>query len=205
MSEQDNDRLYVSTADDGPLIEDGPKDQSEDLRHGSLERLWETVTLKDRQVFSDFERSEAQQDVEGKNLLAAAAPRTLMQMGLEALDRELERQIRQLYSPSLQTAVITSPMYNDREFRIKFLRADRMSASNAATRLLSYLSYALELFGQEALMRPIRTSVLTSTDEQALRIGWIQLLLTRDHIERRIIVMDDLGPADVPFQSRVSG
>jgi hypothetical protein len=215
MNEEDNDQERVSDSikNDGRPIQDGPKDRkctrvdgdetsSEDGQQRSLEKIWETVISKDQQNFSDFERSEAIQDLRGKNLLAAVAPQTLLQMGLEALDRELEQQIR-WYTPSLQTALTTSPMYNDREFRIKFVRANRMSASKAATRLLSYLSYALELFGQELLMRPIRISVLSATDEQALRIGWMQLLLTRDQIERRIIVMDDLGPTNVPLQCRV--
>jgi hypothetical protein len=215
MNEQDNDqeRVPVSIKDDGRPIEDGPKDEkctrhdgdettSEDGQQRSLEKIWETVISKDQQNFSDFERSETIQDLRGTNLLAAVAPRTLIQMGLEALERELEQQIR-WYTPSLQTALTASSMYNDREFRIKFVRADRMSASKAATRLLSYLSYAFELFGQEALLRPIRINVLTATDEQTLRIGWIQLLLTRDQIERRIIVMDDLGPTNVPLQCRV--
>lgn len=156
--------------------------------------------------FTDFERSEARQDITGKNLLAAAAPQTLTKIGLAAVDKELDRRmLQEECSPGmLKLAATTSPMYRDRNFRTKFTRAERMNASKAALRLTAYLTYAAELFGQEALFRSIPTTVFTAMDEQVLRAGWMQLLLTRDQIGRRVVAFDDLGPVNLPLVNKVS-
>ena len=99
--------------------------------------------------------------------------------------------------------VFSSPLLRDREFRTKFARADRLDPQKASARLIAYLAKSVELFGQVALTRPIRTSDIRQTDEQALRTGWIQFLLTRDSAGRRILTLDDLGPMNIPIESKV--
>ncbi|KAG7365976.1 hypothetical protein IV203_028646 [Nitzschia inconspicua] len=172
-----------------------------------LQGIWESIVAKDQQCLTHFERSEAKQDLMGKNVLAASAPRTLTEVALNALNKVIDRRLQQ-QSPEgiLQVAAAKSPMYNDRDFRVMFARAERMNPTKAADRLTAYLSYANYLFGQEALIQPVQTTAFTPIDEQVLRAGWIQLLLTRDHIGRRILVMEDLGPGDFspPNKMRVA-
>jgi hypothetical protein len=173
------------------------------------DKTWDRLCEKDWGELSSFEKSEAEQDVLGRNVLAATAPRTLSDLGIEALDRELmqRQQVRQK-NPTpdalLLSSLANSGMFQDGDFRLMFARADRLDPRKAASRIVAYFSLALSLFGQEALIRPVRPSDFSPADEETLKKGWIQLLLTRDKIGRRIVVLDDLGTDDVPIRNKVS-
>jgi hypothetical protein len=199
---EEDGKQREETSDASETDDDGKKVSDEQL----LQARWEMLIAKDLEKMSAYEHIEAKQDLAGTNLLAAIAPRSLTEVGLQALNKELHRRLLHRQSPTdiLQVAASRSPMFNDRDFRVMFARAERMNPTKAATRLLAYLSYATELFGQEAMVRPVPTTIFNAIDEQILRVGWIQLLLTRDRIGRRIIAMDDLGPGDAPLQNIVS-
>jgi hypothetical protein len=155
---------------------------------------------------TSFERREADQDLRGKNILAASAPQHLTDIAVDALDQHLlslQRQQQQLAMPSMMLTIFSSPLVRDRDFRLRFARADRLDPVKACTRLIAYLSLSVELFGDIGLTRPIRTTDFHPADEQALRNGWIQYLLTRDNAGRRIVALDDLGPTEIPIESKV--
>jgi hypothetical protein len=183
----------------------------EEKQQRHLGEGWNVRMTLDLRGMSTFEKREADLDVRGKNVLAASAPQNLTDIAVDALDQRLlslqrRRQPQQQQSPIpsvILTTVFRSPLLRDRNFRTKFARADRLDPQKAAARLVAYLSKSIELFGQVALTRPVRTSDILQTDEQALRNGWIQFLLTRDSTGRRILALDDLGPTDIPLESKV--
>ncbi|KAL3904358.1 MAG: hypothetical protein SGILL_010102 [Bacillariaceae sp.] len=169
----------------------------------ALQEMWDAA--KGEVKLSRYERTEAVQDVEGKNILAMLAPKSLSKLGIEALDRELRRREREQRSADalVLSAAASSPMFQDRDFRLAFARADRYDPCKAASRIVAYLSNAVQLFGQYAINRPTKlTSDFEADVEKAMRMGWMQLLLTRDRIGRRILVLDDLGPEDVSIQNK---
>jgi hypothetical protein len=184
---------------------DKGRKQSISMQAVSMQQEWDRKSLDDWDEMTDFERTEAQLDMSGKNLLAAAAPRSLLNLCLQEMDRELlQRQRLHGESLLLLSTVSNSPMLKSSDLRIKFARAERMDPFKAVSRLNAYLSYAFVLFGQDALLRPVRLGDFNPIDEKAFHTGWIQLLLTRDEAERRIIVVNDLSHVDVPIQNQVS-
>jgi hypothetical protein len=85
-------------------------------------------------------------------------------------------------------------LVNDPSFRIRFLRAERYNAREAAIRMVSNLEALRETFGQEALVRPIHLSDMmldreNQGPEPFLFSGnCFQVMPFRDRLGRRIIV-----------------
>jgi hypothetical protein len=100
-------------------------------------------------------------------------------------------------SPSMVGRILNqdSVVMND-EVLLRFLLADRLHAEKAAHRIVEYYSLAMELFGDQVLTRPVMLGELNQHERRLLESGWIQLLLTRDTAGRRIMTMDEVGPAD---------
>jgi len=88
-----------------------------------------------------------------------------------------------------------SEFIHTRDFRIKFLRAERYDAAKAAVRLCKCLHCLQKWYGDFALVRPL---YLTDLEEQSLKFlkeGYSQLLPTRDRSGRRVIVqVGSFGP-----------
>lgn len=69
---------------------------------------------------------------------------------------------------------------------LMFLRADRFVASKAAKRILGFFEAKLEMFGPDALARPLFLSDLNKHDLAYMRAGHFQLLSIRDRSGRAI-------------------
>ena len=85
-------------------------------------------------------------------------------------------------------------LVNDPSFRIRFLRAERYNAREAAVRMLSNLQALHETFGQEALVRPVHLSDMMldrenqGPDPFLFSGNFFQVMPFRDRLGRRIIV-----------------
>ena len=96
--------------------------------------------------------------------------------------------------PSLKTAYDLSQnddksrsYVNDPNFRLRFLRCELFDAKKAAIRMIKYLDFVLEEFGEYALTRPIKIADFTKEEMKILRSGCIQLLPYRDRTGRPIL------------------
>lgn len=81
-----------------------------------------------------------------------------------------------------------------RKFKLAFLRCEFFNAPKAAMRLAKYLELAQNLFGEEALRRPLRIDDFKSAeDTTVLNDGHHQFLPFRDRSGRRVLaILDDL-------------
>ena len=75
----------------------------------------------------------------------------------------------------------------DKQFRVRFLRAEEFDVQKAAQRFINYLEFYHELFGVVALMRPIYFDDLNKDEQCILKGGCEQLLPCRDRTGRRIL------------------
>jgi hypothetical protein len=89
------------------------------------------------------------------------------------------------------------------DFQIKFLRYALFDAKVAAARFLRYLNLLLKLFGPVALQRPLRLDDLNAEDLKYLKMGFFQLLPSRDRAGRRLIV--NLMNIAAPVRVRIKG
>ena len=76
---------------------------------------------------------------------------------------------------------------NDPNFRLRFLRCELFDAKKAAIRMIKYLDFVLEEFGEYALTRPIKIADFTKEEMKILHSGCIQLLPYRDRTGRPIL------------------
>jgi hypothetical protein len=200
---------------------------------------WEKLLAVDLKQMTSYERIEMEQDIQGKNRLAAISPSITTKMGMKNLRKQLtlmrqeqenkqdqkpqQQQQQQYQTRNLDQARSSStssqnpdstrrshtPTAIDRilnqesvvmndEVLLRFLLADRLDATKAAKRLVEYYSLAMDLFGEHVLTRPVLLGDLDQQERRLLESGWIQLLLTRDTAGRRIVTVDEVGPADPP-------
>lgn len=90
----------------------------------------------------------------------------------------------------------------DKQFRMKFLRAEEYDFHRAAQRFVNYLDFTYELFGTVALMRPFFLDDLSKEEQNVVKDGSQQLLPIRDRMGRRIF--SRIGNMGSPGESQVS-
>ena len=76
----------------------------------------------------------------------------------------------------------------NRNFRLKFLRAERFDSKAAALRLVKHFEVKLELFGKEMLCKDIVQDDLDEATLKELYIGYHQILPSRDRAGRLVFV-----------------
>jgi hypothetical protein len=95
---------------------------------------------------------------------------------------------------ALRLAEMINPGYVDnREFLLRFLRADSFDAKKAAGRITRYLNWKLGLFGEVKLCKDITLDDLQADDLTTLKKGYFQRLPERDCAGRSvsIIIVDN--------------
>jgi hypothetical protein len=102
---------------------------------------------------------------------------------------QLEVELRNLKSKeAYESAKLMDQEYvQDRDFRLKFLRADRFNAREAALRLARHFQAKLQLFGRSKLVKDIVQDDLDEEDMEALYAGFAQQLPVRDRAGRNVI------------------
>lgn len=133
-----------------------------------------------------LQRLKTIQDVEGRNILAAAEPSRLVQIGLDALNRRIDERIGASLPGDPMWGALQSEFAADKTLRLKILRAEQFDSSLAFQRLINFLSLLQEVLGSNEL-RPLNLrGDFTSGEKELQFYGSLQLLLFRDDAGRRV-------------------
>jgi hypothetical protein len=101
-------------------------------------------------------------------------------------------------------ALMQDPNFvKNRDFRIRFLRAGRFAAAEAAVRMVRHFQYKMELFGAGKMVKDIEIDDLDSEDIKVLESGFIQLLPVRDRAGRAIMCWNPILRKDAGIEQRV--
>ena len=94
----------------------------------------------------------------------------------------------------------------DRDFRLKFLRATSFDVEAAAKRLTIHLDQKRALFGDDKIMKNITWSDLGSEEHEILELCWYTILPLRDRARRMVLVNHPFRLAGREFtaEARVS-
>jgi hypothetical protein len=123
--------------------------------------------------------------------------------------RLLERAISDLVPPSQKVAydeavrLNSSYVKDETNFRLPFLRAELFDTAKAAFRLTRFLDFMYDLYGPDALMRPMTLADLSPIDMKLMKEGCFQVLPGRDRSGRRMLGIFDDIPPEYSFRTRV--
>jgi hypothetical protein len=133
------------------------------------------------------EREEVYFDVHGvSDVIDEDAESGFLDRKLEEMENEL-RKIDSSENTAYDMAHSLNPDYvQDRDFCLRFLRADRFDANLAACRYARHYETKLELFGKEKLTRDIVQDDLGSEALKNLYSGMNQILPRRDNAGRLV-------------------
>ena len=151
------------------------------------------------------DRNDIYEEIHGVRNLAREETPELIEQSLCSMAAELDRIISSSASGEVEvvegrkeedykhayqkTRQLERTYVNDRDFHLKFLRADLFDAKKAADRLVVHLDFLLMLFGPRALEERLQASFFNTKEEAAaLRSGNVQILPFRDRSGRRIMV-----------------
>jgi hypothetical protein len=103
-------------------------------------------------------------------------------------------------------ALMQDPNFvKNRNFRIRFLRAERFVAAEAAVRMVRHFQYKMELFGAGKLVKDIKIEDLDSEDIKVLESGFIQLLPVRDRAGRAVMCWNPILRGYNGIEQKVCG
>lgn len=137
------------------------------------------------------DRNVMGEEIHGVRSLDREETSELIDESLHRMDFELDKIISssQNCQHAFETArCLPNTFVNDRDFRLKFLRAELFDPVKAADRMIVYMDYLLHLFGERALVEPLNSSFFNNEETAALREGYMQVLPFRDRSGRRIVV-----------------
>jgi hypothetical protein len=114
----------------------------------------------------------------------------------------IEEEIRKIFKkPAYDQAERRNRDYvTDRKFRLMFLRAECFDPPRAASRLVLFLERKLDLFGPDALWRPLRIDDLNDETRFVVESGRLQLMPRRDRAGRPVLV--DCQVKNCPFPKK---
>lgn len=144
---------------------------------------------KDMLKFDPTERNAITEEVHGVTHLCIDESKPgLVENALIDLDSELSALPAQEKTAYLRSFHYPESYIHQRDFKLRFLRAELFDARNAAMRLALCLENFLDIFGEYALIRPILLSDFSTKELKAFAAGRIQLMPFRDRGGRRVIV-----------------
>lgn len=157
---------------------------SEDPNPDDIEKL----LAKDMEAMKFEERELMYESIHGVDPIVKETPELILEK-LAEMDKEVKKQM------ATQPGLSKNHAYNKAKeiepgyvqgLRLMFLRVDRFVASKAAKRMLGFFEAKLELFGPDALARPLYLSDFDKHDMAYMRGGHFQLLPFRDRSGRAI-------------------
>ena len=151
------------------------------------EGVSESVLAKELTELSISERNLALSDIHGVSDVIDETPMMLSQ-AFQDLDIELSK-IKKC--PAYDRAVFFCPRYvNSRDFKVKFLRADRFDPKAAAQRIVNHFELKLKLFGYDKLARDITFEDLSEQGRADVLCGGVWVLNKGyDQAGRKIIMV----------------
>jgi hypothetical protein len=164
-----------------PISVDGPLPHpSYDLTASLIAQKMSNLSMKEREeVYFDI---HGVADVIDETAEADFLDRKLVEMA-QAL-KDADSIVKRAYN----MAHSANPSYvDDRDFRLRFLRAERFDAKLAAVRYVRHYETKLELFGPGKIARDIVQEDLGSEALDALYCGAAQILPRRDNAGRLVL------------------
>ena len=169
------------------LLSQQPDDASSSSSSGGMSP--DAMLAKELTRLSMEEREEVFADLHGVADVVQETP-TMLDRAFQELEKEIQKNKRR---PAYEKALFLDPRYvQSKEFRIKFLRADRFNIKAAAKRLVQHFEFKMELFGYDKLARDITFEDLNVQDQQDCLHGGYWFLPSpnqADRSGRRIQVM----------------
>ncbi len=167
----------------------------------SADRDLEALLANELTALSLNDRNKILEDIHCvKSLTVTETPR-LVENALETLRLEISCLVGagdgNVYVDAL---VMDSPYVRNRDFCLRFLRADFFHVKLAAKRMLNHLEILCNFFGPVALQRHLRYSDLTKEEQDCIRKGPIQILPSRDKAGRLVLVYHGALEHVTPFQ-----
>ena len=171
------------SSDEAPTVEsnvddDGIRVLSEEVpQEDPSEHAADALIAQQLTDLSKKEREKVLYDVHGIPYPIDESPEMITE-SLKELEEELEK------LPDKEAYNIAKSMNPDyvsnRDFRIRFLRADLFNTKDAALRIARHFECKVELFGREKLCKDIVQDDLNEDDIEALYSGFFQILPFRD-------------------------
>jgi hypothetical protein len=148
------------------------------------------------------DRLKAQEELHCIGTVAVEETPEMINSALKKLELEIQSiPLKPAYDEGLR---VNGQYIHDREFRLRFLRAELFDAQKAAVRFIRHLEVLLELFGTVALMRPLRISDFGKKEMDLIKAGYVQFLPSRDRAGRLVMIgMFDGTYFQAPEASRV--
>ena len=149
----------------------------------SSPRKVDALVARDMNELSLVEREEILNDIHGVSEIKEESPSQI-----EQKLKELNAEIGLITSKDayLQALGMSEAYVKDRNFRLKFLRADSFNVKNAANRMVRFFEQKMQIFGNTLLAKDITLADLDPTDLGVLRNGHLELLSERDRSGRQI-------------------
>jgi hypothetical protein len=164
----------------------------------------DTMLARELQDLSYYDRNIIQEEIHGVTSMAPSPSPQQIDEALHQLQVEVDR-IPSPHRRGYEVAVALRSHYvlHDRDFRIKFLRADLFNARAAAGRFTKQLDLLLDFFGVQALLRPLRLDDLSKAERDYMKLGNNQVLPSRDRAGRLVVFSHRPGVYG-PFTNLVS-
>ena len=144
------------------------------------------LLAKEMAKLSLTEREQVYHDVHGVADVIDETPEMLSR-SLEKLEDEI---CKIPNKATYELAMLQNEEYvSNRDFRLRFLRADRFNIKQAAHRMVRHFEVKLEFFGKEMLARDIRLKDLNADDIKVMESGFAQLCPLRDRAGRAIPII----------------
>jgi hypothetical protein len=145
------------------------------------------LMAKEMNTLSLHEREQAYEDLHGVSAMVNETPE-LIAAALQLMEHHLQS-IR--HKPAYILAETNRKEYvQDASFRLMFLRAERFDVAKAANRLVRWLKWKLDLFGEERLCQNhIGLDQLDADARFMVESGMTQVLPARDSCGRAVQVM----------------
>ena len=131
------------------------------------------------------EREKVYEDIHGVSRPIGETPE-LVQNSLKEMQQEMDR-LKEKDAYDLARN-LSEEYVSDKDFRIKFLRAESFDAKKAAERFANYFQSKLMAFGKEKLVHQVTADDLTEEDLEILTRGTHQMLPSRDSQGRPVFV-----------------
>eukprot|EP00536_Pseudo-nitzschia_multiseries_P016554 jgi/Psemu1/292587/fgenesh1_pg.1142_\ len=164
-----------------------PVDDDDHVHHYFDPQTADSVLARDLNRMTNEQRDDVFEDIHGvRRLRAEETTPAIMLQSLERMNVAI-LQINRKVAFDEACRLHSQFVLRDKQFRMKFLRAEEYDVNRAAQRFVNYLDFSYQHFGTAALMRPIYIDDLTKEEQNMLRDGCQQLLPCRDRTGRMII------------------
>ncbi|KAG7369266.1 hypothetical protein IV203_032009 [Nitzschia inconspicua] len=157
---------------------------SSNVDEGELDK----ILAQDMNGLSTVDRDRIQEEIHGVYNLSPPETPDSIETALKEFQQHIVSVPAERSMAYIKALSLNSQFVHNRDFRLKFIRAELYQIPKAVNRFLAYLDVTYHHFGQEVLLRPILQLDLTKEEVEVMRKGVLQLLSSRDRAGRLVVV-----------------